>query len=106
MAKRYSETWTAMALFEMDGFMAKHGRTFYNETDAIEYCKNILEPNPEFECERVHYLKMDDVKMKAVHNFTIYRAGDDVDNDPTPWCSACGAMFVGDCNCGPIADND
>lgn len=28
------------------------------------------------------------------------------DADPTPWCTACGAMRIENCHCGPIADND
>jgi hypothetical protein len=27
-------------------------------------------------------------------------------NDPTPWCSHCGAKRRQDCNCGPKAEND
>ena len=26
--------------------------------------------------------------------------------DPTPYCSGCGAMKQSQCNCGPRADND
>jgi hypothetical protein len=26
--------------------------------------------------------------------------------DPTPYCSACGAMEIKKCHCGPIADNE
>lgn len=26
--------------------------------------------------------------------------------DPTPWCSACGAKREKDCHCGPIAENE
>lgn len=26
--------------------------------------------------------------------------------DPTPWCTACGAMTQAKCTCGPTADND
>lgn len=33
-------------------------------------------------------------------------AEDALDEDPTPWCSACGAKLAKDCKCGPIADND
>lgn len=30
-----------------------------------------------------------------------------IDNyDPTPWCSACGARFRDQCECGPIAENE
>ena len=29
----------------------------------------------------------------------------DLDEDPTPYCTWCGAMEVSDCNCGPIAEN-
>lgn len=28
------------------------------------------------------------------------------DDDPTPWCNACGAMKREQCDCGPLADND
>ncbi len=28
------------------------------------------------------------------------------DYDPTPYCSACGARFKADCDCGPIARNE
>lgn len=28
------------------------------------------------------------------------------EQDPTPWCSGCGAMRKADCHCGPIADNE
>jgi hypothetical protein len=30
----------------------------------------------------------------------------DEDEDPTPWCSGCGAMKRADCDCGPIAENE
>jgi len=30
----------------------------------------------------------------------------DLDEDPTPWCSYCGAMDVALCDCGPIAENN
>lgn len=30
----------------------------------------------------------------------------EVDHDPTPWCSGCGAMRKADCHCGPIAENE
>jgi hypothetical protein len=30
----------------------------------------------------------------------------DLDEDPTPWCSCCGAEEPEDCFCGPIAAND
>lgn len=26
--------------------------------------------------------------------------------DPTPWCSGCGARHQKDCDCGPIANNE
>ena len=29
----------------------------------------------------------------------------DLDEDPTPYCSWCGAMEVSQCACGPIAEN-
>ena len=32
------------------------------------------------------------------------REGDE--EDPTPWCSACGAMTKAKCGCGPIAENE
>lgn len=28
------------------------------------------------------------------------------DEDPTPWCHACGAITQERCHCGAIADND
>lgn len=28
------------------------------------------------------------------------------DDDPTPYCAACGAMSRKDCHCGPIAENE
>jgi hypothetical protein len=28
------------------------------------------------------------------------------EKDPTPWCSACGAMRANNCECGPIAENE
>lgn len=28
------------------------------------------------------------------------------DEDPTPWCSGCGAKTKSKCNCGEIADNE
>lgn len=30
----------------------------------------------------------------------------DTEEDPSPWCSGCGAMSEADCKCGPIARND
>jgi hypothetical protein len=30
----------------------------------------------------------------------------EMDDDPTPWCSYCGARTKERCNCGPIADNE
>ena len=37
-------------------------------------------------------------------------AGFDVEEieveDPTPYCSACGARCKADCDCGPIAENE
>ena len=30
---------------------------------------------------------------------------EDLDYDPTPYCSWCGAMVVDQCKCGPIAEN-
>jgi hypothetical protein len=29
-----------------------------------------------------------------------------VDDDPTPWCAACGAKAPKQCHCGPIAENE
>jgi hypothetical protein len=29
-----------------------------------------------------------------------------IDQDPTPWCSGCGAMKKAQCDCGPIAENE
>jgi hypothetical protein len=26
--------------------------------------------------------------------------------DPTPWCSGCGAMKPSNCHCGPIVENN
>lgn len=31
---------------------------------------------------------------------------EEVEEDPTPWCAACGAKECKYCNCGPIAEND
>lgn len=31
---------------------------------------------------------------------------EEVDGDPTPWCSGCGAMKKAACKCGPIAENE
>ena len=28
------------------------------------------------------------------------------EEDPTPWCLACGAMLSKNCHCGPYADNN
>lgn len=28
------------------------------------------------------------------------------DEDPTPWCTACGARKRENCRCGPIAENE
>lgn len=36
----------------------------------------------------------------------IFKQWQDEKNDPTPWCSACGAKTMKKCNCGPIPEND
>jgi hypothetical protein len=36
---------------------------------------------------------------------TVIHPGFEPD-DPTPWCSGCGAMRKTDCHCGPLADNE
>jgi len=30
----------------------------------------------------------------------------ELETDPTPWCSGCGAMKQSNCHCGPIAANE
>ncbi len=29
-----------------------------------------------------------------------------IEEDPTPWCHACGAKFKRQCHCRPVAEND
>lgn len=42
-------------------------------------------------------------KLIAEHYFG--KEEDDEEEDPTPWCHTCGAMYQPDCFCGNYADN-
>lgn len=47
--------------------------------------------------------KLDALKaQRAILLALTHQAADD---DPTPWCTGCGAKRQQDCHCGPIADN-
>lgn len=36
----------------------------------------------------------------------LHETRDAEDEDPTPWCNACGARTRSECHCGPIAENE
>jgi hypothetical protein len=41
---------------------------------------------------------------KAVEGMAAFDKANEIDTDPTPWCSHCGPKSA--CDCGPIAEND
>lgn len=46
-----------------------------------------------------------DVLADDIQN-VVEDASDEMSQDPTPWCTGCGAMLQQNCDCGPIAANE
>ena len=54
----------------------------------------------------VDYADQDTGSGSFIAKQGLKELGELEDYDPTPWCSACGAMTSKKCDCGPIAENE
>lgn len=55
-----------------------------------------------YDVEPVRDPEFDDDPVPVNDDYFVWHK----DDDPSPWCSGCGAMTAKRCKCGPIADNN